>query len=114
MAPKKPANYYLMKLNRAIVWVLLVLMILLLLTGYGLAKPNLIYALTGGLIDWRLASSLHSLLDIYLVFFLVLHVIIEIKFTLMRWGFKKQKLLNLLMIMLGSSWGIFLLYVEMV
>ena len=101
-----------MKINRAIVWVLLSFMILLIVTGYGLTKPNLIYSLTGGLVDYWAALHLHTLLDVPLLILLLIHVIIEIKFSLMRWGFKKQKLLNLLMFMLGSICLILILYVD--
>ncbi len=112
MSPKKTANYYLMKINRKIVWVLLFFMILLIVTGYGLTKPNLIYSLTGGIINFQTASYLHRLLDLPLMILLLIHVIIEIKFSLMRWGFKNQKLLNLLMLMLVSICLILIIYVE--
>ena len=101
-----------MKMNRAIVWVLLFFMILLIVTGYGLTKPNLIYSLTGGLVDYWAALRLHTLLDVPLLILLLIHVIIEIKFSLMRWGFKNQKLLNLLMFVLGSICLILILYVD--
>ena len=112
MSPRKISNYYLMKINRVIVWVLLFFMILLIVTGYGLTKPNLIYSLTGGIIDYRTAFNLHTLLDVPLLILLLIHVVIEIKFSLMRWGFKNQKLLNLLMLMLGSICLILIVYVE--
>jgi len=101
-----------MKINRVIVWGLLFFMILLVVTGYGLTKPNLVYSLTGGIINYRSAAYLHSLLDVPLLVLLLIHVIIEIKFSLMRWGFKNQKLLNLLMLMLGSICLILIIYVE--
>jgi len=101
-----------MKLNRAIVWVLLFFMILLIISGYGLTKPNLIYSLTGGIIDHWTAAYLHTLLDVPLSLLLLLHVAIEIRFSLTRWGFKNKKLLNLLMLMLGSILLILIIYVE--
>jgi len=101
-----------MKINRVIVWGLLFFMILLVVTGYGLTKPNLVYSLTGGIINYRSAAYLHSLLDVPLLVLLLIHVIIEIRFSLMRWGFKNQKLLNLLMLMLGSICLILIIYVE--
>jgi len=101
-----------MKINRAIVWVLLFFMILFIVTGYGLTKPNLIYSLTAGLVDYWAAFRLHTMLDVPLLILLLVHVLIEIKFSLMRWGFKKQKLLNLLMFMLGSIYLILILYVD--
>lgn len=112
MSPRRTVNFYLMKMNRAIVWVLLFFMIMLVITGYGLTKPNLIYSLTGGLIDYWVAFNLHTLLDVPLLILLLIHVIIEIKFSFMRWGFKNQKLLNFLMLMLGTIFLILILYVD--
>ena len=112
MSPRKALDYYLMKANRVIVWALLFLMILLAITGYGLTKPNLITSLTSGLIDYQTALHLHTLLDVPLLVFLVVHVAIEIKFSLMRWGFKSQKLLNLLVLLLAAFSLILIVYVE--
>ena len=111
---KRTLNYYVMKINRIVVWVLLALMIIYIITGYGLTKPNLIYLLTGGIIDYRVAIFLHNTLDVPLFIFLFVHVVIEIKFSLMRWGFKNQKLLNLLMAMLGLFFLIFFLIVDVI
>ncbi len=99
-------------MNRIVVWVLLFFMILLIVTGYGLTKPNLIYSLTGGTINYQTAVYLHTMLDTPLLVLLLIHVVIEIKFSLMRWGFKNQKLLNLLTFMLGSICLILILYVD--
>ena len=101
-----------MKINRAIVWVLLALMILFIITGYGRTKPNLIYSLTGGIIDFWTAAYLHRVLDVPLLTLLLVHVAIEVKFSLMRWGFKNQKLLNFIMLVLGSICLILMLYVD--
>jgi hypothetical protein len=101
-----------MKVNRVVVWVLLLFMILLIMTGYGLTKPTLIHSLTGGILNYQIAFYLHTLLDVPLLVLLLLHVIIEIKFSFLRWGFKNQKLLDLLMLMLGSICLILVVYVD--
>lgn len=101
-----------MRINRLIVWLLLAFMILLTVTGYGLTKPNLMYSLTGGLIDYWTAQYLHSLLDMPLLLLLLVHVVIEIKFSFTRWGFKSRKLLKVLMLLLGSIFLVMILYVE--
>jgi len=101
-----------MKTNRLIVWILLPLMIVFIVTGYGLTKPNTIHSLTGGVLNYKTALYLHTLLDVPLLFLLAIHVIIEIKFSLMRWGFKNQKLLNLLILILGLICAILIIYVD--
>ncbi|UCG45339.1 MAG: hypothetical protein JSV58_00735 [Candidatus Bathyarchaeota archaeon] len=101
-----------MKLNRIMVWLLLLLMILLVITGYGLTKPNLVSSFTGGWIDYWTAQYLHTLLDLPLLLLLLVHVIIEIKFSFMRWGFKSRNLLKALMLSLGVICTILILYIE--
>ena len=105
-------NRYLMKINRVFVWVLLLFLILLTVSGYGLSKPNLIHSLTGGLVDFRTASYLHNVLIVPFLILSLIHIIIEVKFSLTRWGFKNQKLLNLLMLMLGIAIVLLIAYVD--
>lgn len=113
MSPRKTLNYYLMKANRVIVWVLLLFMLMLVISGYGLTKPSLVRSLTGGRIDYQTALFIHISLDAPLLVLLLIHVIIEVKFELMRLGFRNQKMLNLLMVLLGSVCIILIIYVEL-
>lgn len=92
-----------MRVNRASVWITLVLMIVFVGTGYALTRPNLIYSLSSGLIDYQTALYLHTTLDVPLLSLLLLHIMIEIKFSLMRWGFKNQRLLNVLILLLSFT-----------
>ena len=84
MSPEKTLNHYLMKVNRVIVWILLLFMLMLIMSGYGLTKPSLVRSLTGGRIDYQTALFIHTSLDAPLLILLLIHVIIEIKFSLMR------------------------------
>ena len=77
-----------------------------------LTKPNLIYALSGGVLNYQIASYLHNLLDVPLLLLLLVHVVIEVKFSLMRWGFKNQKLLNSLILLMTATFFILILYVD--
>jgi cytochrome b subunit of formate dehydrogenase len=112
MSPRKTFNHYLMKLNRVIVWILLLFILMLIISGYGLTKPSLIRSLTGGWIDYHTALLIHTSLDTPLLVLLLTHVLIEMKFTLMRWGVKNQKLLNLLMLILMLICLILIIYVK--
>lgn len=113
MSPRKTFNYYLMKANRVIVWILLLFMLMLIISGYGLTKPSLIRFLSGGWIDYHTALLIHTSLDTPLLILLLTHVLIEMKFALMRWGIKNQKLLNLLMLTLGSICLMLIIYVKL-
>ena len=109
----KSADYYLVKFNRLIVWIQLALIVVLIVSGYGLTKPTLINTLTFGLIDHQTAFDLHSLLDLPLFILLTIHVLIEVKLSLMRWGFKNWRLLNSLILLLGSVCLLLVLYIEL-
>jgi len=113
MSPRKTFNYYLMKANRVIVWILLLFMLMLIISGYGLTKPSLIRFLSGGWIDYHTALLIHTSLDTPLLILLLTHVLIEMKFALMRWGIKNQKLLNLLMLTLGSICLMLIIYIKL-
>jgi len=113
MSPRKTFNYYLMKLNRVIVWVLLLFILMLIISGYGLTKPSLIRFLSGGWIDYHTALFIHTSLDTPFLILLLIHVVIEIRFSLMRWGVKNQKLLNLLMLILVLICLILIIYVKL-
>jgi hypothetical protein len=102
-----------MKANRVIVWILLLFMLMLIISGYGLTKPSLIRFLSGGWIDYHTALLIHTSLDTPLLILLLTHVLIEMKFALMRWGIKNQKLLNLLMLTLGSICLMLIIYVKL-
>jgi hypothetical protein len=111
MSPRK-LNYYLMKANRIIVWILLLLILMMIISGYGLTKPSLIRSLSGGWIDYQTALFVHTSLDTPFLILLLIHVVIEIRFSLMRWGVKNQKLLNLLMLILVLICLFLIIYVK--
>ena len=113
MSPRKTLNYYLMKVNRVVGWLLLLFMVMFIVSGYGLTKPSLIRSLTFGRINYQTALFIHSSLDVPLLILLLIHAIIEMKFSLMRWGVKNQKLLNLLMLIVGSICLILITYVKL-
>lgn len=75
---------FLIKLSRFSAWVLLVLMILYIISGYGITK---------GIIDPVFSKYLHDkLLAIPFFIFFVLHVAISSSYALRRWKvFKGQK-----------------------
>jgi len=98
----KTSKYYLLKLNRVFVWVCFFLLIIFVLSGYGIANPELVEALTGGIVTRMSAIYLHRILDMPLLALLMTHILIELKFALARWGVKDGKLLNVFLIILGG------------
>lgn len=88
------SDIFLIKLSRFSAWVLLVLVILYIISGYGITK---------GIIDPVFSKYLHDkLLAIPLFIFFVLHVGVATKYALMRWGvFKSAKAGNIYVITFG-------------
>ena len=85
---------FLIKLERFSAWVLLVLVILYIISGYGITK---------GIIDPVFSRYLHDkLLAIPFFIFFALHVGITTRYALMRWGvFKTSKSANIYIFILG-------------
>ena len=74
---------FLIKLNRFSAWVLLVLIILFIISGYGMTKQ---------IIDPVFATYLHdNIFPIPLFIFFLLHVGISIRYALWRWKLFKEK-----------------------
>ena len=85
---------FLIKLNRFSAWVLLVLIILFIISGYGMTKQ---------IIDPIFATQLHdNILPIPLFIFFLLHVGISIRYALRRWRlFKDNKASDIYVLILG-------------
>jgi cytochrome b subunit of formate dehydrogenase len=111
--PWKKVNYYLLRINRCVVWVLLVLMILFIVTGYGMTRPLLIDSWTRGLIDYRVAHTLHVNLDMPLFALFLVHILIEVWFTALRWGVQRQRLVKYALLLFGAISVIAILYLNL-
>jgi hypothetical protein len=82
-------------MNRISAWVLLVFMILFLISGY--AWWNRI------LLSLNSAKYIHTNLDVFLVFFFLVHVLISIRFALARWRVGHGQVISLLLIIIGVA-----------
>jgi thiosulfate reductase cytochrome b subunit len=98
---RKPSNYYLRKFDRIMVWLLVVLFVIYVISGYGIVNPMLVGELTGGLFTRTLSMELHFTLDLPVLVLVLLHVLIQLKFALIRWKVKDGILLNSFIIILG-------------
>jgi len=85
---------FLIKLNRFSAWVLLVLIILFIVSGYGMTKQ---------IINPVSARYLHDkVLPVFLFIFFVFHVFISSSYALRRWQvFKNTKSANLYALIFG-------------
>ena len=85
-------NRLLIRINRISAWALLILMIAYIVTGYAWSQRIIMSP--------REAVYWHTNLDLYLVFFFLVHVLISAKFTLRRYGVK-YGLVNPALLMIG-------------
>ena len=92
------AGRLLVKINRICAWMLLIFMIIFLISGYAWWNRTLL--------PLQQAIYMHTKLDLFLVFFFLVHVLISTKFALARWRVGHGQMVNLLLIVIGimSFW----------
>ena len=84
---KKTVHYYLLKTARVSAWLLLLLMIIYILTGFALCgKLGM-----SRLMDLQTALFIHQIFDWPLVIVFLILVSITIYFSFRRWGWIKNK-----------------------
>jgi hypothetical protein len=72
---------------------LLIFMIVFLISGYAWWNRTLL--------PLQQAIYMHTNLDLFLVFFFLVHVLISIRFTLARWRVGHAQIVDLLLIVIG-------------
>lgn len=83
-----------MRINRICAWILLVLMVIFIVTGYSWQNHMNI------IISPRQAAQIHTTLDPLLVLFFLIHTMISARFTLMRHGLRGRAT-DLLLLCIG-------------
>jgi hypothetical protein len=72
------------KAARASAWFLLAGIVVLIVSGWGITQTGVIYRLSGGLIDRRLADEIHRAANVPVAFFFLSHVFINIGLMINR------------------------------
>jgi hypothetical protein len=72
---------------------LLIFMIIFLISGY--AWSNRI------ILSLQQAKFMHTELDLYLVFFFLMHILISVRFALARWRIGHGRIVSVLLILIG-------------
>jgi len=70
------------KISRICAWGLLVGVVVLVLSGWGITQTEVIYSATFGQVDRRLANAIHRAINGPLTVFFIAHVLINIKLNL--------------------------------
>jgi cytochrome b subunit of formate dehydrogenase len=85
--PKKNLHYYLLKAARLSAWLLLLLMILYISTGFVLCGE---FGMSRWM-DLQTALHIHQIFEWPLVAFFLIHASITVYFSFRRWGWIKSK-----------------------
>ena len=106
------ANKYLRRISRLSAWALLVGIIVLIISGWGITQTEIIYKTSLGLIDRGVANSIHRAVHIPIAVFFLAHVLINVKFSLSPRSQKKAWLTNSILIAVGAGLLILAVYME--
>jgi hypothetical protein len=93
-------------------WLLLAGVVVLIFSGWGITQTGVIYRLTGGLIDRRLADTIHRDANVPLAFFFLSHVFINISLMVTRKNPSLSKVVNVLLIVAGIGLMVLMVYME--
>ena len=93
-------------------WVLLAMVIVIVLSGWGITQTSVIYKLSFGLIDRKLANIIHTAANIPLAFFFLTHVMINIKLASLKRSFRFPWLVNAVLIVVGIALMAVMVYME--
>ena len=102
---------YLRRIARLSAWALLVGIIVLVLSGWGMTQTEIIYKTSWGLIDRGVANAIHRAIHIPVAIFLMTHVLITVRLRILP-GPQKVRLINGLLIALGICVLILAVYME--
>jgi hypothetical protein len=90
-------------LTRSSAWALFACVIILVFSGWGITQTGVIYDITGGLIDRRLADAIHRAANVPVVFFFLAHVFINISLAALRKSRFRFWLTNAVLIVIGIA-----------
>ncbi len=95
-------NPWLKRVARISAWALFAGVIVLVLSGWGITQTGVIYKITFGLVDRRLADSIHKAANGPLAFFFLLHVFINIRLSIRNKSPSATRLIDWVLIVIGG------------
>jgi len=98
---EKRRDHYIRRINRLLAVPLVILSVVFVIAGYGTVNPQLIGELTGGLLNRSISLYLHTILAFPVLILLAVHILVQLRFTLIGWGVKDGALLTAFMVALG-------------
>jgi succinate dehydrogenase/fumarate reductase cytochrome b subunit len=105
-------NLWLKRLSSISAWLLLASVVILLISGWGITQTEVIYKISFGLIDRRLADSIHRATILPLVFFFLLHVLTNIRLKITSKNPYIMWLSNGSLMVIGICIMVLVIYIE--
>jgi len=105
-------DVYLKRIAQASAWALLVAVIVVVVSGWGITQTGLIYRLTFGLINRGLADAIHRAANVPLALFFLSHVFINIRLKVSRRSPSKGWLTNSVLGVIGAGLLGIMIYME--
>ncbi len=102
-ARKIVSTRLLRRIARTSAWLLLITVVVLAVSGWGITQTGAIYNITFGLIDRRLANAIHRATTLPLTIFFLLHVLINIKLGITSKRPFLKWLGNIVLIIIGAG-----------
>lgn len=99
----RKTDVYLRRIARASAWLLLVSLIVLLISGWGITRTEIIYKASFHLIDRGVADSIHRNVQVPMALFFVLHLLTNVRLNLPSRWLQKTWLCNSVLIALGVA-----------
>ena len=97
----RKADLYLRRIARASAWLLLITIIVLLISGWGITHTEIIYKASRGLIDRGEADSIHRAIQVPAAVFFTTHVLLNVRLNLPSRCVRKAWLFNSLLVAIG-------------
>jgi len=95
-------DVYLRRIARASAWLLLITIIVLLISGWGITRTEIIYKASLGLIDRGAADSIHRAIQVPAAVFFTTHVLLNVRLNLSSRRLRKAGLFNSLLVVIGA------------
>jgi len=105
-------DVYLKRIAKASAWALLVTIVVVVVSGWGITQTGIIYRLTFGLINRGLADAIHRAANVPLALFFLSHVFINIKLTISQRSPSKGWLINSVLGVIGAGLLAIMIYME--
>ena len=98
----RKADLYLRRIARASAWLMLITIIVLLISGWGMTHTGIIYKASFHLIDRGAANSIHRTIQVPAAVFFTTHVLLNIRLNLPSRCARKAWLLSILLAVIGA------------